>query len=69
MNKYRTHNCSELNENDISSEVSYQAGFIVKRSWKFTIYRFEIIMELHGIRNNNRFFSILEKIKPESVLK
>ena len=30
MNKYRTHNCSELNENDINLKFHYQAGFIVK---------------------------------------
>ena len=42
-----------------------------KRSWKFIIYRFErpFGMTQCVIENNNRFFPILEKTKPESVLK
>ena len=30
MNKYRSHNCSELNEQDISKKYIYQAGYTEK---------------------------------------
>ena len=72
MNKYRTHNCSELNENDISSEVSLSGWLHRKRDHGNLL--FIDLRDHYGItqcviENNNRFFSILEKIKPESVLK
>ena len=42
MNKYRSHNCSELSEKDAGKTVSL-SGWLhrKKRSWKFIIYRFE----------------------------
>ena len=72
MNKYRTHNCSELNENDISSEVSLSGWLHRKRDHGNLL--FIDLRDHYGItqcviENDNRFFSILEKIKPESVLK
>ncbi len=72
MNKYRTHNCSELNENDISSEVSLSGWLHRKRDHGNLL--FIDLRDHYGItqcviENNNSFFSILEKIKPESVLK
>ena len=71
MNKYRTHNCSELNENDISSEVSLSGWLHRKRDHGNLL--FIDLRDHYGItqcviENNNNFFSILEKIKPESVL-
>ena len=37
MNKYRTHNCSELNEeNQINKDVCLSGWLHEKRSWKFT---------------------------------
>ena len=30
MNKYRSHNCSDLSEKEINKEVFYQAGCIEK---------------------------------------
>ena len=59
MNKYRTHNCSELSEKEINKNV-YLSGWLhqKKRSWKFTYYRFR---DHYGItqcviENNNNFF-------------
>ena len=72
MNKYRTHNCSELNENDINNEVSLSGWLHRKRDHGNLL--FIDLRDHYGItqcviENNNRFFTILEKIKPESVLK
>ncbi len=72
MNKYRTHNCSELNENDINKEVSLSGWLHRKRDHGNLL--FIDLRDHYGItqcviENNNRFFNILEKIKPESVLK
>ena len=39
MNKYRTHNCSELNEKDIGKILNFLDGFTEKRSWKLTFCR------------------------------
>ena len=41
MNKYRTHNCSELSEKEINKNVIFLDGSQKKRSWKFIIYRFK----------------------------
>ena len=41
MNKYRTHNCSELSEKEIDKTVYISGWLHGKRSWKFTFYRFE----------------------------
>ena len=72
MNKYRTHNCSELNENDISSEVSLSGWLHRKRDHGNLL--FIDLRDHYGItqcviENNNRFFFNFRKIKPESVLK
>ena len=40
MNKYRTHNCSELSEKEIDKKLSFWMVAQKKRSWKFIIYRF-----------------------------
>ena len=42
MNKYRTHNCSELSEKEIGKEdLSFWMVTQKKRSRKFIIYRFK----------------------------
>ena len=41
MNKYRTHNCSELGEKDINKVVQISGWLHRKRSRKFIIYRFK----------------------------
>ena len=40
MNKYRTHNCSELSEKDIN-KIVHLSGWLHRkeRSWKFIIHR------------------------------
>ena len=72
MNKFRTHNCSELNKSTIDKKVVlFGMATSKKRSWKFT---FIDLRDHYGItqcviENENKFFPILEKTRPESVLK
>ena len=73
MNKYRTHNCSELNQNDINKTV-YLSGWLHRKRDHGNLL-FIDLRDHYGItqcviENNNKFFSqSLEKTKPESVLK
>ena len=72
MNKYRTHNCSELNENQIDNIVHLSGWLHRKRDHGNLL--FVDLRDHYGItqcviENNNKFFPILEKSKPESVLK
>ena len=72
MNKYRTHLCSELTEKEINKEVSLSGWLHRKRDHGNLL--FVDLRDHYGvtqcvIENKNKFFSILEKAKPESVLK
>ena len=72
MNKYRTHNCSELNEDEIDKAV-YLSGWLHRKRDHGNLL-FIDLRDHYGItqcviENNNKFFPILEKLKPESVLK
>ena len=72
MNKYRSHNCSELNENQIDKNVHLSGWLHRKRDHGNLL--FIDLRDHYGItqcviENNNKFFSKLEKLKPESVLK
>ena len=72
MNKYRTHNCSELSENEIDKIVILSGWLHRKRDHGNLL--FIDLRDHYGItqcviENNNKFFPILEKSKPESVLK
>ncbi len=72
MNKYRTHNCSELSENDINKSV-YLSGWLHRKRDHGNLL-FIDLRDHYGItqcviENKNKFFPILEKSKPESVLK
>ena len=72
MNKYRTHNCSELNEKEIDKNV-YLSGWLHRKRDHGNLL-FIDIRDHYGItqcviENNNKYFPILEKSKPESVLK
>ena len=72
MNKYRTHNCSELTEKDINKTVHLSGWLHRKRdhgNLLFIDLRDHYGMTQCVIENNNNFFPILEKSKPESVLK
>ena len=72
MNKYRTHNCSELSEKEINKTVHISGWLHRKRdhgNLLFIDLRDHYGMTQCVIENNNNFFPILEKSKPESVLK
>jgi aspartyl-tRNA synthetase len=72
MNKYRTHNCSEISEKEIDQNVHLSGWLHRKRDHGNLL--FIDLRDHYGItqcviENNNSFFPILEKSKPESVLK
>ena len=72
MNKYRTHNCSELGEKEINKEVQLSGWLHRKRDHGNLL--FVDLRDHYGItqcviENDNKFFPIIEKSKPESVLK
>ncbi len=72
MNKFRTHNCSELGENEIDKNVILSGWLHRKRDHGNLL--FIDLRDHYGvtqcvIENKNDFFPILEKSKPETVLK
>ena len=72
MNKYRTHNCSELGEKEIN-KIVYISGWLHRKRDHGNLL-FIDLRDHYGItqcviENNNKFFPIVEKTKPESVLK
>ncbi len=72
MNKYRTHNCADLKEKDIDKKVILSGWLHRKRDHGNLL--FIDLRDHYGItqcviENDNKFFKILEKLKPESVLK
>ena len=72
MNKYRSHNCSELSEKDINKSVQLSGWLHRKRdhgNLLFIDLRDHFGMTQCVIENDNRYFPILEKTSPESVLK
>ena len=71
MNKYRTHNCSELTENDNNKTVTLSGWVHRKRdhgNLLFIDLRDHFGLTQCVIENNNKFFKTLEKISPESVI-
>jgi len=71
MNKYRSHNCSELTEKDSGKKVSLSGWLHRKRdhgNLLFIDLRDHFGLTQCVIENNSKFFSILEKLRPESVL-
>ncbi len=71
MNKYRTHNCSELNETDVEKTVLLSGWLHRKRdhgNLLFIDLRDHYGLTQCVIENKNKYFKTLEKTKPESVL-
>ena len=72
MNKYRTHNCSELTEKEINLDVILSGWLHRKRdhgNLLFIDLRDHYGLTQCVIENNNESFPVLEKSKPETVLK
>ena len=72
MNKYRSHNCSELRDSHKNENVSL-AGWVHRKrdhgNLLFIDLRDHFGITQCVIENKNKFFPLLEKTKPESVLK
>jgi len=71
MNKYRTHNCSELNKENLDSNVIISGWLHRKRDHGNLL--FIDVRDHYGItqcviESNDKNFKILEKLKPESVI-
>ena len=71
MNKYRSHNCSELSEKDNDKKVDLSGWIHRKRdhgNLLFIDLRDHFGITQCVIENNNKNFTVLEKLKPESVI-
>ena len=71
MNKYRTHNCSELTDKDSNKIVSLSGWVHRKRdhgNLLFIDLRDHFGLTQCVIENNNKFFKTLEQVRPESVI-
>ncbi len=71
MNKYRSHNCSELNKNNIGKKVKISGWVHRKRdhgNLLFVDLRDHFGLTQCVIENKDKNFKIIEKIKPESVI-
>ena len=71
MNKYRSHNCSELNETHTGKTVCLSGWLHRKRdhgNLLFIDLRDHFGMIQCVIENNNKNFNLLEGLKPESVI-
>ncbi len=72
MNKFRSHNCSDLNTKNVDQKVSLSGWLHRKRDHGNLL--FIDLRDHYGItqcviENDNKNFLIIEKCKPESVLK
>ena len=71
MNKYRTHNCSELTESNVSKKVLLSGWLHRKRdhgNLLFIDLRDHFGITQCVIENNNKYFKLMENLKPESVI-
>ena len=71
MNKYRSHNCSELTESDSGRKVLLSGWLHRKRdhgNLLFIDIRDHFGITQCVIENNSKYFKLLENLKPESVL-
>jgi len=72
MNKYRSHNCSELTESDSGKKVHLSGWLHRKRdhgNLLFIDLRDNFGITQCVIENNNKYFKVLESLRPESVIK
>ena len=71
MNKYRSHNCSELTESNTGKKVHLSGWLHRKRdhgNLLFIDLRDHFGITQCVIENNNKYFKLLESLKPESVI-
>ena len=71
MNKYRSHNCSELSEKDIGKKIKLSGWIHRKRdhgNLLFIDIRDHFGVTQCVIENKDKNFKVLEKLKPESVI-
>ena len=71
MNKFRTHNCSELSEKDIKKNIKLSGWIHRKRdhgNLLFIDIRDHFGVTQCVIENKDKNFKVLEKLKPESVI-
>ena len=71
MNKYRTHNCSELNEKNIGIKIKLSGWIHRKRdhgNLLFIDIRDHFGITQCVIENKDKNFKVLEKLRPESVI-
>ncbi len=72
MNKYRTHNCSELNESNINNKVILSGWLHRKRdhgNLLFIDLRDHFGITQCVIEKKNKFFFEVDRAKPESVIR
>ena len=72
MNKFRTHTCAELSEKDIGKDI-FLSGWIHRKRDHGNLL-FIDLRDHYGVtqcvvENNDKCFPILEKTRPESVVK
>ena len=71
MNKYRSHNCSELSESDSGKKVLLSGWLHRKRdhgNLLFVDLRDHFGITQCVIENDSKYFKLLENLKPESVI-
>jgi aspartyl-tRNA synthetase len=72
MNKYRSHNCSELTESESGKKV-YLSGWLHRKrdhgNLLFIDLRDHFGITQCVVENKNKYFKILESLRPESVIK
>ena len=72
MNKYRSHNCLELTESDSGKKVCLSGWLHRKRdhgNLLFIDLRDHFGITQCVVENKNKFFNVLENLRPESVIK
>jgi len=71
MTKYRSHNCSELNESDTGKKVLLSGWLHRKRdhgNLLFIDLRDHFGITQCVIENDNKYFKLIENLRPESVI-